>query len=245
MIPPRQRLAAMLGAAIGLLAIGGGANAGTISTYTSRSTFPGNDLLGWGQLGSPSSLISAPFSATSLGGLTINVTQPGNAPFEREDEGNGWNGIFAPGEQLLSNANETGEMQFSHAPVAGFGTAIQADSFGSYTATLSTYDGTTFLGAIVVVGNNTGENNATAPFAGITDSAAEITSITIGVNAGGFDNNGFAIDSLSLLTAAAPGPAPVPEPASLMLLGGALLGLSEIRRRRRGTPFQVSNPEWA
>ena len=231
MMPWRQPFAPMLAVAIGLLAIGSRANAGFITPYTSRGTFPGNDSLDWGQLGSPPIVIDAPFSATSLGGLAIQVTQPGDAPFERQDEGNGWNGIFAPGEHLLSNADETNEMSFSQAPIAGFGTAIQADAFGSYTAMLSAYDGATFLGGLIVDGDNTGDGNATAPFAGITDSVAEITSITISVNAGGFDNNGFAINLLSLLSAAVPGPAPLPEPTSLLLLGSALLGLSEMRRR--------------
>ena len=111
-----------------------GANAGIITNFTSRGTFPGNDSLDWGQLGPEFTVVTAPFSATSLGGLTIHVIQPGNASFERRDEGNGWVGIFTIGEHLLANEN-TGEMDFSQTPIGGFGTAIQGDNGGGYTAT--------------------------------------------------------------------------------------------------------------
>src|SRR5438034_7235989 len=223
----RVRLLTALAAAV-LAAFPLGANAGAITTFTSRGGFPGNDSLDWGQLGLPFTVVAAPFSATSVGGLTINVTQPFNVPFERLDEGNGWDGIFTIGEHLLANRG-TGEMDFSQTPIAGFGTAIQADTQGPYTATLSAFDGATLLGSLTVSGDNTSAENGTAPFAGITDSVAEITSIVI-TNTGTFENS-FGIDSLSLRTA--PVPLPVPEPASWILLSSALLGFGVVRRRNR------------
>jgi hypothetical protein len=207
-----------------------GANAGVITDFTSRGAFPGNDSLDWGQLGPPFTVVAAPFSATSVGGLTIHVTQPGNASFERRAEGTGWLGIFTVGEHLLWNQDHTGEMDFSQTPIAGFGTAIQADDFGPYTATLSAFDGATLLGSLTVSGNNTALEDGTAPFAGITDSVPEITNIVITANVGG-GAAGFAINSLSLLTV--PVPLPVPEPATWLLLSSALLGFGIVRRRNR------------
>ncbi len=43
MMPSRQSFTAMLGAAIGLLAIGSNANAGFVTPYTNCGTVPGKD----------------------------------------------------------------------------------------------------------------------------------------------------------------------------------------------------------
>jgi hypothetical protein len=233
----QRRLAGAVGAAIGLLAIMGTANAGVITTYTSRGAFPGNDSLDWGQLGVPFTVVPAPFSAASAGGQTINVTQPGNASFERRNEGGvtGWVGTFTIGEHLLWNQDNSGQMNFSQTPISGFGTAIQADAFGPYSATLSAFAGATLLGSLTVSSNNTGAEDGTAPFAGISDSVAEITSIVITANAGGLANNGFAIDSLSLQTVAVPAPVIGGGLPAILGVGGILFGarLLEGSKKRR------------
>ena len=99
---------------------------------------------------------------------------------------------------------------------------------GAFTATLNAFDGATLLGSLTVSGDATAGGQL-PPFAGITDSVAEITSIVITANASApvGTNNGFLIDSLSLLTAR------VPEPATWLLLSSALLGFWVVRRRNR------------
>jgi PEP-CTERM motif len=209
-----------------------GANAGTITTFTSLGAFPGNDSLDWGQLGPEFTVVAAPFSATSVGGLTIHVTQPGNGSFERRDGMTSFSGSFPSGDHLIWNQDNSGEMDFSQTPIAGFGTSISTDAGGTFTATLKAFDGATLLGSLTVSGDAIA-GGPLPPFAGITDSVAEITSIVITANASApvGTNNGFLIDSLSLLTA--PVPVPVPEPATWLLLSSALLGFAVVRRRNR------------
>jgi len=84
--------------------------------------------------------------------------------------------------------------------------------------------GATLLGSLAASGNNTFAEDGTAPFAGITDSVAEINRIVITNNPAD-----FAINSLSLLTA----PVHVPEAATWLLLSSALLGFGVVRRRNR------------
>jgi hypothetical protein len=59
-------------------------------------------------------------------------------------------------------------------------------------------------------------------FVGFTDAGKTIASITINVN-----NDIVGVDDVRYITSS------VPEPASLALLGGALIGLALTRRRKR------------
>ena len=80
-------LTALTAAVLAAGALPLGANAGVITTFTSRGAFPGNDSLDWGQLAAPFTVVAAPFSATLVGGLADRGGQPGNPPFERLNKG--------------------------------------------------------------------------------------------------------------------------------------------------------------
>src|SRR5437870_330573 len=67
---------------------------------TSRSALGSNDFVDWGVLGPPFTTVSNPFPITSNGGIDVTVSQP-SGDFERRDQGDGWDGNFAPGTKLL------------------------------------------------------------------------------------------------------------------------------------------------
>jgi hypothetical protein len=217
-----------LGAA-GALALFLTAQPGHAATdYTSRSLFPGDDSLDWSQLGPTFTDVGGSPAATSVNGIVVTVTQPGGGDFERRDEGNGWSGIFSPGEALLWNQDNTDEMDFAFSTaISGFGVNVQADDFGAFQILETALNGATTILTCTAAGNNTGAEDGTAPFCGITDTLADITNIEITD-----DNGGFAIDSL-VLQDTPEATTPVPEPASGLLVTGALMMFGAWRRRKR------------
>src|ERR1700733_9897747 len=111
--------------------------------YTSRSVFPGDDSLDWGQLGPAGTVIdnspaATSVTATSVNGIGVTVTQPAGPTgdgFQLFDEGgNPWNGIFSPGEHLLWNEDNSDEMDFAFSTaISGFGVNIQEDAVETFT----------------------------------------------------------------------------------------------------------------
>ena len=218
---------------LGFLALGALATAsawaGTLTWVTTLAALSSNDSVSWDQLGPAFTTVASPASVTSVNGLSMTVSDGGT--LERRDQGSGWTGNFTFLDQLLwnqDNGNPITVVDLS-APISGAGAQIQSDVYGSFTATISAYNGSTLLGSFTENGVSTGAGDGSAIFIGLVDTSAEITSIGFSVT----DVNGandFAIDTLYLNDSSTTS---TPEPASLLLAGSALMGLSLFSRKRR------------
>jgi hypothetical protein len=188
-----------------------------------------NDSVSWGQLGSTGTVVASGTTATSTNGLIVTLTDS-SGPMERRDQGSGWNGDFALGEQLLWN-QQFGSITISFAsPVSAAGAQIQGDTFGPYTARITLSDGS-FFDINATSGSSGADTN---PFLGAISDSANIASVTFSLLT---PNQDFAISSLFLID----GPSGVPEPATwaMMLLGFGAMGMA-IRRGRKPKTFALA-----
>jgi hypothetical protein len=138
-----------------------------------------------------------------------------------------WASGFFPGDRILNTNSFTYHpitIAFD-APVFGAGAYADNDlTITGFTASISAYNGDTFLGAFTASGTNTGFG--TAPFLGLLDDTAEITKIVFEItDTGSFTPLDMAIGAVALCDTAAP----IPEPGTFLLAGAALFLAIELR----------------
>jgi len=183
------------------------------------------DSFMWGQLGGIGSAVPSGTVATSTNGATVTITDSVSST-QRLDQGNGWNGSFGAGEQLLFHQG-SGVLTFSFAtPVMAAGAQIQSNTFGAFIARLTTSDGS-FFDIAGTSGSGGGDTN---PFLGVMSDTANITSISFNLQT---NNSGFAISQLNTIGRQQAPAVPEPGTWAMMLLGFGGMGVA-MRKRRTG-----------
>jgi hypothetical protein len=189
----------------------------------------GADILLWNVLGGGSLSVPTGTVVTTNDGNTVTFGIWNLGHGLSLQQGLGWDGNFPNGDYLLYNGGY-GPITLTFAsPVSFVGFQIEAGSWGSFSSQITAYNGGNSLGSSTVNGTSSGPGDGSAPFLGIQDTVAEITSIQIdGLTANGPAED-FAIDTVYL---SAPS-TPTPEPASLACIGTGLGALALLARKLR------------
>jgi hypothetical protein len=196
--------------------------ADSFSIVTTRPTT--GTTLDWLQFGPPFTTLPSPTSWTA-GAFTGTASDSGT--MERRDEGNGWVGIFTPGDHLLWNQDNGNALDIHfNTPIGIGGAQIQDDFFGLFMGCVQALGSFGASPVFCVSGNNTGAEDGSAPFIGIQDlSGANITDLLFTTDVG---PNATAINQLTF----SGGAQTTPEPGSMMLLGSGLVSIFGLAKRR-------------
>jgi hypothetical protein len=205
-----------------------------ITLVTNRAAIGETDRLDWSSLGaivppSPTKVLPFNFSATSSGGLGVNVSIPTAAPgitppllFQTTATSIPTN--FASGDFILLTGLQPGTVPavgnpgpltitFDR-PVFAAGSQIAVDDESIFTTSISAYDrSNNLLGNFSIGGTSSLALDNSAQFLGVSSDIANISKI---VYSSDKNNRAFGINALSIAR-------PVPEPFTIFgtLIGGA------------------------
>ncbi|NEO95819.1 MAG: PEP-CTERM sorting domain-containing protein [Moorea sp. SIO3G5] len=206
-----------------------------------REALKPNDFLDWSELvelpevllGPPFPTLPNPFSATSPGGIDLNVSIPAGE-FSRIDQTPFFPGAFDVGDALLfTSLGNPGPLTITFdTPVFGVGTQIQSDPIEifDYIATIEAFDSLgNSLGSFERPGVSQINAGGSVIFTGVFDSSGDIKTLVLNAKEEGVDVP-FAINALSIRSV----PISVPEPS--VILGLLVIGTGSIVSRLRGLP---------
>lgn len=135
----------------------------------SRDDLGADDNIQWGQFGPPNTAFDTPAQGLSDGGVSFIVDDEGNHALTRVDQGDGWDGNFAPGDELILNGGLGGPVliEFDR-PVFGIGANLQEDFFGPFTGVIEVFDaGGGLIERFIREGESNGNADGSAIFIGI------------------------------------------------------------------------------
>ena len=185
---------------------------------------------GAGSFPTPTAWVS---SGSDTGWVGLNAT---GQNFETRQQGSSWNGNFASGMGLVYNGGSDGSghtptdvvLLFNQAEY-GAGAYVEPDAFGAFTATITLYNSSDIAIGSYVEAGTSNSTPGTAIFIGAYDPTADVWAVgfhLLDVNQ--VDNVGIGVaglmDSLPAVG--------TPEPATMLLMAPALLGLAAFGRKR-------------
>ncbi len=224
-----------------------------VTLVTSRTDLGENDQLDWSSLGSvfipppdPSDFLASSFSATSSGGLEVNVELPPpevsiTPPFVFQTSSGGVETNFAEGDFILFSGfnpaffpspGNPGPLNITfEEPVSGAGTQLAVDDTDSFIGSISAFDSDgALLGSFSAPGTSSLELDNSALFLGILSDTPNIKQLVFSTS---ITNRAIGINRLSIVATS------VPESTSILAL--SLLGLGLIGSRHQRKSFESDN----